>query len=98
MRDVGLDWSSRVLHALDEELPAGGHHVVRAVHIVEGRGGTHFVTACSAVRRDEAALPVEEAIHDIVGNALPGRRRFVRIVWAEPTEFGIGVPTPDQPS
>jgi hypothetical protein len=31
------------------------------------------------------AAPVEEAIHTIVGNALPGRRRIVRIVWAEPT-------------
>jgi hypothetical protein len=82
---VGLDWSARVLHALDEELPAGGHKVVRAVHVVEGKGGTHLVTVCSGVRRDEVAARVEEAIHDIVGNALPGRRRIVRIVWAEPT-------------
>ncbi|MGD0748920.1 MAG: hypothetical protein ABSB68_14025 [Acidimicrobiales bacterium] len=79
------EWSAKVWRALDAELSEGDHQFVRGVHVVEGLGGTHFVTVCSGVRRDEMAAPVEEAIHTIVGNALPGRRRIVRIVWAEPT-------------
>ena len=66
---------------LEEE----GAHVVRDVHVVKGTGGTHLVTVCSAVPHDQVAAKIEEAIHSIIGDALPGRRRVVRIMWAEPT-------------
>ena len=82
---VQLDWSVRVLRALDAGLEEGGAHVVRDVHVVKGTGGTHLVTVCSAVPHDQVAAKIEEAIHSIIGDALPGRRRVVRIVWAEPT-------------
>ncbi len=81
---VQHDWSATVFHQLDTKLPDEGHHVVQDVHVVERVGGTHFVTVCSAVPHDDVAARVEEAIHTIVGNALPGRRHVVRIVWADP--------------
>lgn len=79
-----LEWSAKVLHALEAELSDHGHQVVQGVHVVEGLGGTRVVTVCSGVRREEMAAPVEDAIHTIVEKALPDRRRIVRIVWAEP--------------